>query len=185
MRGKVYVAIAAAALWLLLPAAAQAGVVVGASAGETGIDVSSSEDVQNLDFSESDFSWKAYGGFRFFKFFGLQAEYIDFGSPSQEDSGLTVDLSGTGWNIAAEGVLPLGKHFELFAKAGYVFWNFDTSFSGLVSGDSSDSGEDFNYGAGAAFIIGELVGIRVEWQRFEISNTDAVDFISAGVDFRF
>ena len=59
----------------LLPQAAQAAVVIGASAGEAGIDVTETE------FDESDFSWKAYGGFRFVKYFGLKVEYLDLGSP--------------------------------------------------------------------------------------------------------
>jgi hypothetical protein len=40
------------------------------------------------------------------------------------------------------------------------------------------------YGAGAAFIFNELVGIRLEWQRFE-AETANVDFVTAGIDFRF
>ena len=162
----------------LIPEMARAELVLGASVGTAGIDVETS------DFDENDFSWKAYGGFRFFKFLGLKAEYLDLGNPEGELPAIgDVAVEGTAWNILAEGVLPLGKHFELFATAGYVFWDFEASAEGLVSDDGS--GEDFVYGAGAAFIISELIGIRAEWQRFDAGDETAVDFITAGIDFRF
>jgi hypothetical protein len=162
----------------LVPKAAHAELVLGASVGTAGIDVDSS------DFDENDFSWKAYGGFRFFKFLGLKAEYLDLGNPEGELPTIgDVTVAGTGWNVLVEGVLPLGKHFELAATAGYVFWDFNASASGLFSED--ESGEDFVYGAEAAFIFNELIGIRAEWQRFDAGGETSVDFITAGVDFRF
>jgi OmpA-OmpF porin, OOP family len=164
-------------LWLL-PQAAHAGIVVGASAGEAGIDLSEAE------FDESDFSWKAFGGYRFVKYFGLRAEYLDLGNPEANLPTIgDINVAGTAWNFAAEGVLPIGEHFELFATLGYVFWEFDTNDSGVLSDDHS--GEDVNYGLGAAIIIGEHFGIRGEWQRFEAGNEIDVDVLTAGVDFRF
>jgi len=162
----------------LLPQTAKAEVILGASAGEAGIDVTST------DYNENDFSWKAFGGFRFIKYFGMKAEYLDLGSPEASLPTIgDVTIQGTAWNIAAEGVLPIGEHFELFATLGYVFWEFDSSDSGILSDD--DSGEDINYGVGAAFIIGTHVGIRAEWQRFDAGSTTNVDVLTAGVDFRF
>jgi len=162
----------------LLPQAAQAEVVIGASAGEAGIDVT------NVDYDESDFSWKAFGGFRFIKYFGMKVEYLDLGSPEASLPTVgDVTVAGTAWNIAAEGVLPIGEHFEFFATLGYVFWEFDTTEPGIFSND--DSGEDINYGVGAAFIIGTHVGIRAEWQRFDAGGETNVDVLTAGVDFRF
>src|SRR5262245_43429373 len=75
MTRKIGMAVLALAL-LSLPTAARAGIVLGASVGETGVNLST------VDFNASDTSWKAYGGFRFFRFLGLQAEYLDFGNPS-------------------------------------------------------------------------------------------------------
>jgi OmpA-OmpF porin, OOP family len=162
----------------LLPRPAHAELVVGASIGAAGVDIDSA------DFDESDFSWKAFGGFRFFKFLGLKAEYLDLGNPEGELPVIgDVALEGTAWDVLAEGVLPLGSHFEIGVTAGYVFWDFEASASGLFSED--DSGEDFVYGAEAAFILNELIGIRAEWQRFDAGGETSVDFITAGVDFRF
>jgi hypothetical protein len=162
----------------LLPKTAHAEVVLGASAGEAGIDVTSTE------FDESDFSWKAFAGFRFIKYFGMKVEYLDLGSPEASLPSIgDVAVQGTAWNVAAEGVLPIGEHFELFATLGYVFWEFDSSDSGILSDD--DSGEDLNYGVGGAFIIGKHVGIRAEWQRFDAGGVTNVDVLTAGVDFRF
>jgi OOP family OmpA-OmpF porin len=163
---------------LLVPRPAHAELVVGASAGMAGVDI------EEVEFDESDFSWKAYGGFRFLKFLGLKAEYLDLGAPEGDLGGIgEVSFDLTGWDVLAEGVLPLGEHFELFVTAGYVFWDFESSVSSVFDNDE-DGGEDFMYGAGAAFIFNELVGIRLEWQRFE-AETANVDFVTAGIDFRF
>jgi len=165
-----------------LPAPAAAGdIVLGASVGKSELSFADA----GLEFDASDSGWKAYGGFRFFKFFGLQAGYVDLGAPDDSVAGIDLSVDATGWDAFAEGVLPIGSHFELFAKAGYVLWESETTLSGLVSEVTEDDGNDLSYGVGAAFILGKLVGIRAEWERFDVEEADDVNFISLGIDFRF
>jgi outer membrane protein with beta-barrel domain len=151
----------------------------GASVGETKIKAEES----GFNFDGSATSYKIYAGYRFFKFFGVEASYLDFGSPDDSSGGTDVSVSATGWDAFAVGVLPFGKHFEIFGKYGLVFWNSDTDVSG--SGTNSDSGNDTVYGAGLAFIFGKHLGVRGEYERYNIQNTDSVDIVSIGADFRF
>jgi len=158
-----------------------AGIYFGASIGETSI----KQEDNSVSFDASDTSTKVFGGFTFLKFVGIEASYVDMGSAEDEvtpGTDVTVDL--TGWDLFILGNLPLGKHFDLFAKAGVVVWDASTSISG-ISGDSSDDGNDPVYGAGFRIKFAKLIGIRAEYERFEIQDTDSVDMASAGIEIRF
>ena len=82
-----------------------------------------------------------FGGYDFMRYFGVEAAYMDGGSPS--DHGFSVDL--TGWDLAVRGILPIGDRGEVFAKLGWVWW--DADFEGF----GSDSGDDLLYGVGGGY----------------------------------
>jgi len=163
-------------------AAAHAGLYVGASVGNSGVEVTDS----GFDYSESDTGYKVFGGWRFMKFFGVEGGYVDFGAPDgSAGGGVDAKVEGTGWDAMAVGILPLGKHFEIFGKAGFVSWSTDVKLSGASTGTSSDSGNDTMYGLGAAFKFGKRLAVRLEYENFNVSDIDTVDLTSVGVDFRF
>jgi OOP family OmpA-OmpF porin len=158
---------------------AHAGLYFGASIGDASIN----EEDEGVDFDASDTGSKFYGGFTLFKFFGLEASYLDLGSVEDEVSpGTDVTIDTTGFDLYAVGILPIGKHFELFAKAGIIVWDAEVS-SGID--DESDDGNDPAYGAGLAIVFFEHFAVRAEYQRFDISDIDKVEMISAGAEFRF
>ena len=176
---KRFLCILLSVMCLSAGAALAGPIYVGASVGDTTIEASDN----GFDFNDSDGSYKVFGGFRFLKFLGVEGSYVDFGSPSDSSGGTDVKVDATAWDAFAVGVLPLGSHFEIFAKLGLVVWDTDTAIEGL--GSDSDSGTDSTYGAGVAFIFGKHLGVRAEYERFEIENTDKVDMVSIGADFRF
>lgn len=152
---------------------ARAEFLFGAGVGSNTVDI-------DEDFDESDMGWKAFAGFRFFKFFGIEAQYVEFGNPEADD--IEVELN----DIAAfgVGVLPIGGHFEIFGKAGYGQWDVtveDTSLNDVLADESE---WDFVYGAGLAFIFGEHIGFRLEYEVFEVEDTDNVTMASASIDVR-
>jgi hypothetical protein len=154
---------------------------VGASAMKTNLNI----DDAGASFDASDTTYKAFVGFRFLKFLGLEASYIDFGTLDDSTSGIDLSVDATGYDLFLVGVLPIGKHFELFAKAGYFSWDRNADASGVVSGSDSESGSDPVYGAGLAFILGKHIGIRVEYEKYDMTDVDTLDQESAGIDFRF
>ena len=157
------------ALVLFAPAA-MAGGYVGGSIVQTKLSIDSD------GFDEDDTGWKVYGGFNFFKFFGLEAGYFDMGEPKEKSTGNSAEL--TAWALSARGILPLGSHFELFAKAGYMVWD------AKLSDGFSDDDADVIYGAGVAIILGSHVEIRAEYEILDVSGAD-VDLVSVGAAFRF
>ena len=161
---------------------AQAGIFFGASYGQT----SFSQDESGFSLDDQANAFKAFGGFTFMKFVGVEASYVDFGDIQDEVSpGTDVKVDATGWDIFAKGILPIGKHFDLFAKAGVVVWDTEATLSGAISGSDKKDGSDPVYGAGMTFRFLKVVGIRAEYERFDIGDTDAVDLVSAGVELKF
>lgn len=157
------------ALVLCAPAA-MAGGYVGGSITQTKLSIDEN------GFNEDDTGWKVYGGFNFFKFFGLEAGYLDLGEPKDNSTGDSADL--TAWALSARGILPLGDHFELFGKVGYMAWEADLS-DGFTEDDT-----DLTYGAGVAFLLGSHAEIRAEYQVLDVDGAD-LDLVSAGAAFRF
>ena len=163
------------ALVMFAPAS-NAEFYLGASATTTTVQAKS------VNFDEDDIGWKAYGGYNFIKYFGLELDYRDMGTMS--DSSISADVTAAA--LSARGILPLGKHFELSARLGYMAWDFK------VENDESDDDFDLTYGLGAAVIIGSHFEIRLEYEVLEIDFSDSsgdtpvdVDTISLGAVFRF
>ncbi len=168
---------------LLFMPKAYAGFLVGASVGQAGVDIQDS----NADFNEDDTGFSARVGYRFFKFFGVEAGYVDFGSP-EGDVGNNVNLEAdaTGWDIYAVGVIPITR-LEIFGKVGYFDWDFDSDLSNGSS--ASGDGKDLSYGVGIGLHVLGPFHIRAEYEVFKINVDDTDDselsMVSIGADFRF
>ena len=162
---------------------AHAGGFVGGSLGSTDVDWNAP--FTNLDFGDDDSSWKIFGGWGI-KYFGLEVSYIDFGQFVDENSGTVARTDLQGLDAFFYGRFPFAKFFEVFAKAGLVYWDEDSTFQSSNAFARRDTtGNDFAYGAGVGFNFGKHFGLRVEYEVFEIENTDDVTLTSAGVLFRF
>lgn len=159
---------------VMFPSSADAGqFIFGASAGTNTVKIDD-------DFDESEFAWKGFAGFRPWRYFGVEAFYADWGNP---ESGTTqVDANNAG--IWAMGIWPAAEHFEAFGKFGYHQWNVNVDDVG--TGDAFEDDEwDIAWGLGIGVPFAEHFAIRVEYERYEVENTDSVAMISAGIDFRF
>lgn len=160
---------------LLAPAAqADSGFYLGASVGDTSVDLG--------DFDESDTSWKGFGGFIWdmpVVDFAVEAAYIDFGSQSGDLFQVPAAIDATG--IGAFGLVGLDwGFFGVFAKAGFVSWDADLDLGGL---SDSDDGTDSGYGVGLRFMFSS-VEVRAEYELFEFEDAD-VDMATIGILWRF
>jgi OmpA-OmpF porin, OOP family len=167
---KFKIATLAALALLASPAFAApegSGFYVGAGIGAS--------DLSAGGFSGNDFAFKVFGGYDFMKYVGVEAAYMDGGSPS--DSGLDVDV--TGWDLAARGILPVGERGEVFAKVGWVWWDLDAGYLG------SDDGNDLMYGIGGGFRFTDQFGLRAEWERLDIEDTDSADLWTVSGYWKF
>jgi OOP family OmpA-OmpF porin len=169
--------IAAAAL-LVAPSVSRAGMYVGGAFGQA----TTEHNVTDVNFDESALGWKLHAGYRFFRFFGAEASYIDFGEPEGTINGVTWKANSHGAGAFAVGALPIGKHFELFAKAGVLYVNTESTVAGIFESVSDTSTA---YGGGLMVIFIGHLGVRLEAEKFEVSDTDNLWMYSLGLDFRF
>jgi hypothetical protein len=162
--------------------AADSGFYLGASVGQGGVD-SENIDLGSVaeDFDGDDTGFKAIAGFRLTKLFAIEANYVDLGTASDTIQGVNVDVDTKGIDAFGMLFLPIPV-VDLFLKAGVISWDLDADVSGI--GSVSDDGTDLAYGVGAGFNFGNF-GLRAEYERFEIEDTDTVDMISVGFTYTF
>lgn len=169
------------ALLAAVPAfAADSGAFVGVGVGQA------STEVDNLvgtgyKFDEQDTGYKLFGGYKFFPWLAVEGAYMDGGSPSvtlkQGTDSLDIAIDVQALVASAVFTLPLGDQFELFIKPGIAYWDSKTSGrlvqSGTVVGHGSqdDSGSAFFLGGGAAFNFNENLGVRLEYEWFDVAPT--------------
>jgi opacity protein-like surface antigen len=166
--------------------AAERGFYAGAGFGQINVEV---DDIYgtNFDFDEDDFTFKLFGGYRFFPWLSVEGIFLDGGNPQVRDTvgAESVSLSVEVQSLVAAAVfsLPIGDQFELFLKPGFAYWDSKTNFryssptfSDQFSGD--DSGSAFFIGAGAGWTVGNA-GLRLEYEWFDVApeyNFDTDEF---------
>ena len=167
-------------------AAADNGFYLGASIGGSSIKVSDFDDeLGDLNFSDGDFAYKLFAGYRLMSFLGVEAGFVDLGSPSDAvGDDINVKIGVDGWDAFAVGFLPIGP-VDVFAKLGLISWdaNIRAAFENIVEYDS-DSGTDVAWGLGVALRLGSLA-VRAEGERFELGDADEVYMFSVGATFTF
>jgi hypothetical protein len=166
--------VAALALTSLPAVAADNGIYLGASVGQSNIQI------DDFNYDADSTGYKIIAGWRFLDWLAVEANYLDFGSGDDRISGTKVETDADGISLSAVGFLPVGP-VDLFARVGAVDWSADVSSSGL--GSDSDDGTDLTYGVGAQFRVWSL-SIRAEYEMFDIEDAD-VDMISLGVTWTF
>jgi len=209
-------ALAAALAPILLAGAthaAEPGFYLGGSYGQTtidkdakdlGLDGSSIPALQDFEVDNTDDGWKAFLGYQFLPWLGLEAGYVEFGSASKtrsvsnaDGSGLRVnaDADFTAWEGFLVGTVPIGP-VDLFAKVGGANLQIDgnanvttTPSTGAPTSERTSGNENeaqLAYGVGAAYNFGKgHWGLRVEAEGYDDNEVDDFYFISAGIVYRF
>jgi OOP family OmpA-OmpF porin len=170
-------AILATALLLASTAtmAADNGIYLGASLGNANVDLD--ENTTGLDLDGDDTGFKIIAGIRPLDWFGIEASYVNFGEVKQGP--LSVESDGiTGFGVF---FLPVGP-VDVFAKAGVISFDTDVKFQNI--GNVRNDGTDLAYGVGVQFRLLSL-GIRAEYEKFEIDDTDDANMLSIGVTYTF
>jgi OOP family OmpA-OmpF porin len=158
------------------------GIYLGASVGESGVSIDDDIAGENFSFDASSTGYKAIAGWRFLNWLAVEGNYLDLGSGDDRVAGEKIETGIDGISLSAVGFLPIGP-VDIFARVGAIDWNADVEAPNLGL-RTSDDGTDLTYGAGAQFRLGSL-GLRAEYERFEIGNADKVDMISLGVTWTF
>ncbi len=160
-------------------ASADDGFALGASYGYVNIEDSDTD----FSFDATDTGYKLFASYTFNNGFGIEGGYIDFGKPDDDILGQIARIDSQAWNLYGVGNLGLSDSFDLFAKAGVVSWEADSLINGVRV--DVDDGEDLALGIGARFNTKGSLGLRAEFEWFDIEDADAVWMASVGFEFRF
>jgi outer membrane immunogenic protein len=163
-------------LFLSIPTAvvagANSGIYLGLGYGDATTEIT--------DFDESDSAYKVFGGYNFGVIplvdLAIEASYADFGNPSTGIQNAEV----TGLSVFGLAGLSFGP-FGIFAKAGVIDWDADTS-DGTVT--NSESGTGPAYGVGARFALGSFA-VRAEYELYDLDSDLEVGMASISGVYTF
>ena len=164
---------------------------VGASIGQSDVETSiASPLITSGTVDGKDNAFKIFGGLQWHPNWAAEIAYVDLGTVSYSGSFVGIPVTNgtievTGFSLGIVGNLPLGDRFSVHGKFG--FWGYeqvarDTS-GGLPFNDTA-SDSDIFFGLGAGFQITKMVGVRLEWEQYQM-NADKANLATVGVLFRF
>ncbi len=165
--------------------AADTGLYIGA--GYVRAQVNNVFGTTGYGFKIDDNAWKAILGFRPIPFFAVEANYVDLGHQSRRLLGGAPysHADARAFDLFGVGLLPLGP-VDLFAKAGGARWKL----SGDLQGPNNSlfaldrNGTSFAWGAGLQAHWGPIGG-RLEYEHFQMPDTDGARLYTAAITFTF
>jgi hypothetical protein len=140
------------------------------------------------DFDLNNTAWKAFVGVRPLPFLGIEANYMDLGSESRRfgfnGGDYRAHVNAHAFSAFAVGFVPLPVPFlDIFGKAGAARWTLDGHDNASLFA-LDDHGTDFAWGGGAQAHFGAL-GLRLEYEQFNVRNTDGAKVVSFDVAWHF
>lgn len=165
----------------------QTGFYIGAGLTEVAIDGFDDQLDVDTDLDLDDTSWKAFAGWRFNEYFATELNYMDLGSEELEEGAARFELEAEAISAYAIGMVPV-PYVDLYAKAGLAWWDAQGT-SNIVppSGVDNDFDEDeteFAWGAGIQARYRNF-GARLEYESFDVADTDGLDLFSLGLTYTF
>ena len=183
MRRTTALAATAALGLLAVPVfAADNGIYLGASVGQSGVSFEDTIAGEDIDVDVDSTGFKAILGWRFVDWLAVEANYVDLGSGDDRVAGTKIESDVNGFTLSAVGFVPVGP-VDLFARVGFIDWEADVTAPEFDL-ESNGDGTDLTYGIGAQFRVWSL-GVRAEYEQFDISDADTVDMVSLGVTWTF
>jgi hypothetical protein len=160
------------------------GLYAGAGVGMFNVKIDNVSDVGAAlgEFDSDDVSFKAFAGWRFGKFIGVEVDYLDLGKPNDDVGNVIVSTELSGFAPYIVGTLPLGP-IELSAKYGYLFYDFKVSAGSSSKRKTSD--EDSVYGVGIGLTLLDHLATKLEYERIDISELDKSDALWLTAAWRF
>lgn len=160
------------------------GLYLGAGIGQFNVEIDDPEELgETIDsFDSDDTSWKIFGGWRFGPFFAVELDWLDLGNPDDTIGNTSVESEITGIAPYLIGTLPLGP-VELFARAGYYFYDIEVNAQSVRTVDESD--EDFVYGGGVGLTLFDHLHARLEYEIIDVSRVDDANALWLSGAWRF
>jgi hypothetical protein len=170
-----------AVMLTMLATAVQAqGFYLGAGIGNSFIatEITDVED-QARELDENATGYKFFAGLTTPTILGVEGGYRSFGKLTFSEYEFETKM--TAWDVYAMGRFEILAIVDVFAKAGAVFWKTESIF---VESTFGESGTDFAWGLGAGVHLGPL-GVRLEWENFQLEDPLSVSMLSLSATYGF
>jgi OOP family OmpA-OmpF porin len=161
-----------------------------ASLGQTKLQEDVCGDLTALGFTPcsedlTDTGWKLAIGNQFNPNVALEFGYADLGEAKVTAAGVSCKADANGFGASVVGSLPAANQLSFTGRVGLFRWDESiTCSAGAASVSDSDSGTDLAFGVGVRYDITKTVGVRGEWERYDLDDAD-VDMLSFGVVVKF
>lgn len=134
-------------------------------------------------------SWKALAGVRPLSWLAVEVDYNDLGSGSstffEGGAPRSSNTDAKAFAGYAVGFLPVPVPFlDLYGKVGLSRWELNGSSGSTGLFNFSDRGTEFAWGAGVQVHFG-IIGARLEYENFNIPNTNGAQIVSLDAILRF
>jgi hypothetical protein len=173
------------------------GFYVGGSGGQSTVELDGHANGRHFSDSNSETGYKIFGGYMFNQYFGLEASYVNFGSPKDNfgfDGGegvfnVKVDGNASGHTLEAIFAYPLGP-VDVFGKIGAISFNGSAKAQGSDAfGNTFNAKVDFNsndpvFGAGVMYKIGHF-HVRAEGEYYDVSDAGNLYLVTVGAQYDF
>jgi hypothetical protein len=135
-------------------------------------------------FDEKSTPWRAFAGYRLGLIpildFAAEAGYRSFGSASATIGGVPAEYKTKGFDAALLAIFPfLGA--DVFAKVGVLQYDLDRRWG---TSTTSFNGTAPMFGIGVGYRIWR-VGVRLEYERFDVDELKGLDGAMLSATFRF
>ncbi len=187
------------------------GLYATASIGQTRADM---DDLAGFDVDDTDIGYSVGIGYEFNKYLAFEAGYINLGEVTATATGnysgtyngapftatgtVNLEAETDGFYFGPQVSFPVTDRLDLYAKVGLFSWDVDvkaiasgsltyggTVYAGSSEATASDDGTDVYFGAGLSYDVTDIITVKADWTRFnDVSDTD-IDFIAAGLVFKF
>ena len=164
------------------------------------------------EYGDEDFAYTFVGGYRFMRFFALEAGYLDSGTPGWDEALVFVPDLADFYNVRADidlqsyqltglAILPFLNIWEAYLRGGVTWWDGDSSQTLTRIADNqvirrslSDSGTEFVLGIGGGVTLAGHWHLRIDYVYFPIDDSllalgpsdDAYsDIFTAQINYRF
>ncbi len=143
---------------------------------------------------DNDEAWRAFGGYRFNRYFAVELGFADLGTVSAVGNlgagPITEESQTRAFDLVAVATVPIISRLSGFGKLGmYRAKTSHEIVAGQGTAQSGDQDSGFTYGAGLGLDLGSF-GLRFEWQRWDnvagsTTLQETIDFFSIGALIRF
>jgi opacity protein-like surface antigen len=158
------------------------GLYAGVGGGQYNV---KTKTINNQTFDGDDTVYKVFAGYRFSKFISVELDYVDLGSVGGSASSINFESKTSGFAPYVIATIPIGP-IEAFGRVGYYF--YDVKNSGNVAGfaaSGDDHSEDPVYGVGVGMAFFDHLTTRLEYEFFDIENTESANAVWLSAAFRF